>query len=121
MVIVFVPMIYVLTQRFGVTGAATSWVLLNLAYVIVVARLMHRRLLTKEMKEWYTKDLLLPLLAAATAAFILRQIFPVQAGSLVAILFLGLSLTGILISSSLAANHVRTELAGRLHLSARRA
>jgi O-antigen/teichoic acid export membrane protein len=121
MVVVFVPMIYVLTQRFGVTGAAASWVLLNLAYVVVVVQVMHRRLLTNELKDWYTRDILLPLLAGAVAAFVLRQLFPIQAGTFPMIVFLGLSLTGILIASSLAANDVRTELVDRLYLTFRQA
>jgi O-antigen/teichoic acid export membrane protein len=121
MVILFVPLIYILTQRFAVTGAAVAWVLLNVVYVLGVVRLMHRRLLIGEMRDWYMKDVAPPLLAAAAAALILRQLLPTHAGSLATLVFLGLSMAGILVASGLAAGIVRRELVGQLRIALRRA
>ena len=120
MVVVFLPLIYVLTQRFGATGAALAWVLLNVAYVVVVAQLMHRRLLTTEMRAWYTNDLAPPLLAAAVVAFSFRLLLPANGGTVPMLVFLGLALSGIFIASSFAARHVRMELLGHVRLALRK-
>lgn len=115
-VVLFVPTIFVLTQRFQMTGAAVTWVLLNVAYVVVVAQLMHRRLLRGELRNWYTEDLLRPLLAGAATALTLRLVMPAQVGFVPTVLFLGISLGGILIASSLAASYVRRLMAGQVRL-----
>jgi O-antigen/teichoic acid export membrane protein len=116
MVVIFVPTIYVLTLQFSMVGAAVAWVVLNVIYIATVARLMHRRLLRGEMREWYLKDLLAPLSTAAVTAFVLRALLPAQADALPALVSLSLALAGILLVSSLAAGYVRGELASRLRL-----
>jgi O-antigen/teichoic acid export membrane protein len=120
MVVVFLPAIYLLTKRFGVTGAALSWVLLNLTYVVVVARLMHRRLLRGEMTAWYVNDLLTPFAAALATAFVLRMVIPFDVGVFGAICLLGACLICILSAASLAASIVRGELRARANVLIRR-
>jgi O-antigen/teichoic acid export membrane protein len=114
MVVVFVPMVYILTVRFSTTGAAVAWVFLNIAYVVTVPRLMHRRLLRGEMRDWYTKDLLKPLAAGAVTALALKALMPTQADTLPTLVGLGVSLASILIVCSVAADRVRGELTRRL-------
>jgi O-antigen/teichoic acid export membrane protein len=120
MVVVFLPAIYLLTKRFGVTGAALSWVLLNLTYVVVVARLMHRRLLRGEMAAWYVNDLLTPFAAAVATAFVLRMVIPFDVGLLGAVCLLGACLICILTAASLASSIVRGELRARVNVLIRR-
>jgi O-antigen/teichoic acid export membrane protein len=120
LVVLFVPATYVLTQRFQATGAAIAWVLLNVTYVVAVARLMHRRLLRGELGEWYTKDLLMPLSAGAATALALRFLMPTQGGALVTVLYLALSLACVVSASALASGHVRAELTGQLRLVLRK-
>jgi len=121
MVVMFVPLIYVLAQTFGVTGAAASWVLLNLVYAVAVAQLMHRRLLPSEKRDWYTKDVLLPLVAAAATALLLKRIVPAELGILPMILALSLSLAVTVTVAAVAAEYVRAALIGQLRLAFRRA
>jgi O-antigen/teichoic acid export membrane protein len=49
-IIVLVPGIILLTERYGMVGAAIIWVLLNSGYVFITVQLMHRRLLRGEQR-----------------------------------------------------------------------
>ena len=77
---------------------------------------MHRRLLVNEMRDWYTKDLLMPLSAGAATAVALKLLAPTQEGGLLALAFLAVALVSVLLTSSLAAGFVRGELSARLRL-----
>ena len=70
-----VPLMFVLTSRFGAAGGAAAWVLLNGAYVLLALPLMHRRLLRGELGRWYGIDVGLPLVAALAAAGSCKWLF----------------------------------------------
>ena len=70
-----VPLIFVLTSRFGAAGGAAAWMLLNGAYVLLALPLMHRRILRGEQWRWYGIDVGLPLVAALAAAGGCRWLF----------------------------------------------
>ena len=59
-IIVLVPGIILLTQRYGGVGAAIVLVLLYSGYVFITVQLMHRRLLRREQRQWYLVDVGLP-------------------------------------------------------------
>ncbi len=67
-VILLVPLIFMLTTRFGVVGAASVWVILNSGYVLITIQIMHRRLLPDEKWHWYVRDVGLPLIVAILTA-----------------------------------------------------
>jgi O-antigen/teichoic acid export membrane protein len=114
MVVFFVPTIYLLTLRFGMIGAAAAWVLLNIAYLLVVARLVHRRLLVGEFRSWYVEDVFAPLVVGAIAGLLVRPLATMDGPIWVEALALCLALTAILAAASLAANHVRGALVWQL-------
>ncbi len=64
-VIVMVPLLLWAVPRYGAVAGASTWAIVNTAYVLVMLPLMHRRLLPGEMWRWYGNDVLLPLLGAA--------------------------------------------------------
>lgn len=70
-----VPLMFVLTSRFGAAGGAAAWVLLNGAYVLLALPLMHRRILRGEQWRWYGIDVGLPLIAALAAAGSCKWLF----------------------------------------------
>lgn len=114
MVCVFLPTIYFLTRRYGMTGAAGAWVLLNFVYVVTVARLMHQRLLLAEMRNWYLKDLVMPLSAGIAAGVLLKSVLPSHPAIAPSIVVLAFSLFCILVASASAASLVRQEVNGYL-------
>lgn len=62
------PMIYVMSMRYGGVGAAWVWLVLNAAYVLLMLRIMHRRLLPGELRTWFLVDTGAPLAAALAVA-----------------------------------------------------
>ncbi len=66
------PALFLATSRYGAVGAGAVWCLYNIAYAIVVVRLMHRRILPGQQWRWYVQDVGLPVLAAAGAAALMR-------------------------------------------------
>lgn len=83
-----IPLIAVLTLKFGAGGAASAWVLLNFSYFIFVVQIMHRRLLPHEKWNWYLRDICLPFIVALISAGAIRIAVstPVQDIKLVAYL-----------------------------------
>jgi O-antigen/teichoic acid export membrane protein len=70
-VILIVPLTYYFGTRYGLSGAAIPWLLLNLGYVVVGAPLMYKKLLRNTKWDWYRTSVVYPILQAAllTAAF----------------------------------------------------
>jgi len=82
------PMVFRLTSEYGAVGAAYFWLLLNLAYLLVIPNIMHRRVLRGEKRIWYLYDFVLPALAAASIPLIGRipaNSLPSATGQLIAI------------------------------------
>ena len=75
-VIVLIPVMIFLVMHFGAVGAAVSWLILNLGYVLIVIHIMHTRLLKDEKWRWYFIDVGVPLAAAFTTALIWRIFLP---------------------------------------------
>jgi O-antigen/teichoic acid export membrane protein len=107
MVIIFVPVVVWLSIEYRAIGAALAWCLLNLIYLLVVARFMHRRLLKNEMWHWYWKDLIFPLVPAIVVGGLVNQMRPRGGSEFVSAMYLLTSFALILLSSSLASEHVR--------------
>ena len=120
MVVVFVPATYLLTLSYGTKGAAVAWVSINMVYVVVVARVMHRRLLMGELRSWYVKDLIVPLSAGVITALVLHSLMPAQGDVAPTLVYLGLSLASIVAVSALAAGSVRPMLTGQVRFMLRR-
>lgn len=67
-VIILVPLIIYMAMRYGATGAASVWLLLNIGYVFFEIPIMHRRLLREEKWRWYWQDVSVPLIAGLSLA-----------------------------------------------------
>lgn len=116
MVVLYVPVVYILTTKFGAIGAAVAWIILNLAYLMVLPWLMHKRLLRNAMWEWYFKDLLLPLSAAIAAGILLKSIMPNGSNIFMMIPYLMIALISIVSASAIAASHIRVQIQKTIHI-----
>lgn len=65
--LVFVPLVIVLAQRYGSIGAAAAWPLIHAAYVIIGIPYTHRRLLGASTWQW-VRDAFPPALVAFAVA-----------------------------------------------------
>jgi O-antigen/teichoic acid export membrane protein len=79
-VIVLIPLLLWLTDRYGGVGAAWVWFIVNAGYVLISQPLMHRRLLKGELMSWYLHEVLLPLIICLVPAggcwLLLHYVFP---------------------------------------------
>ncbi len=114
MVIVFVPVLYFFAREFQAVGAAVTWGLVNLTYLVVIPVFMHRRLLKNAMADWYIKDLFIPLFTAAATAATLRLIFPHQPTRGPMFIYLISAAFATLAAAALAARQVRLEIRAKL-------
>ena len=69
-VVLLAPMIYFMSLHFGGIGAASVWVALNCGYMLFMLRIMHRKLLPGELREWFLVDTGTPFFAALFVAII---------------------------------------------------
>jgi O-antigen/teichoic acid export membrane protein len=110
-VAILIPAIVLVVPVYGALGAAWVWVALNTGYLIFTIYFMHRRLLVADKWRWYREDVLMPLLAAAATAAILRWIYPGDSGRFVELAALVLCFVVVLIAAILAAPVIRRQLA----------
>ncbi len=85
-VIVLVPLVYFLTRRFGVTGAAFGWLSYNVTAAVIVPAVMHTRLLRGEFSRWVLRDVAAPLVAATLIAAAARALLPNPGDDLVSLI-----------------------------------
>lgn len=71
-----IPFCILAVQQWGMAGAAMLWLAINLAYVLVVVPLIHRRLLRGELRHWYMRDVLPPVLAALAVVALAKWLHP---------------------------------------------
>lgn len=109
-VVLLVPLVTLLGRRFGIVGAAAGWTILNVGYVLVCLRLMHRRLLPGEMWRWYLVDVGLPLLGALAVVAPLRLWLTVPPGRIPAMITLGGVGALAMVGAGLAAPEVRARV-----------
>jgi O-antigen/teichoic acid export membrane protein len=106
--LVLVPLVYYLTVRFGRTGAAAGWAILNAGYVTFGVHFQHRRLLKHELWKWYADDTALPLLGALLAAVPLRLMLAPATERAQAFFWIVVASTTAYVGAGLAAPRVRT-------------
>lgn len=74
--IAIVPLVYLLSQQYGVVGAAFGWPLINFAQLLITAPLVHQRFLPGVATRWSLNDIALPTLVALSTALVMRLIVP---------------------------------------------
>lgn len=120
MVPLFVPLVYLLTTKFGAIGAGIAWLCLNIAYLVIMPTLIHKQLLPAALNDWYIKDLLLPLAAALSVGILLKVLLPDDSSSAMQIVSLAISLFLILTAAALGADQVRQYVIQKIYKMAGR-
>ncbi len=75
-VVVFVPLLVMLTSTRGAVGAAAAWIFLYSGYLLAGITLMHRRILRGEQKAWYVVDCGVPLCASLVVGYVSLWLAP---------------------------------------------
>ncbi len=89
--LVGVPLLLVLTPRFGVAGAAAVWPLLNMLYLALGVTATARAFPEAAMSAWVVRVVVVPALACAGAVASLRVLLPQADGRLVMLAQIGLA------------------------------
>jgi len=113
-VILLVPLIIIMAMRYGATGAASMWLLLNIGYVLFEIPIMHRRLLRKEKWRWYWQDVSLPLVAGLSVACLGRLFINAATSQLIMLLYLMIISALTLGMTFLSVPTMRSRLYGQL-------
>jgi O-antigen/teichoic acid export membrane protein len=87
-VVIFGILLLVLTESYGVVGAAMAWPIQQALYVVFTVPLMHRRLLPDEQWRWYWADVGYPLILALAPVALAWQLKPDAMGMAVTLLYL---------------------------------
>jgi O-antigen/teichoic acid export membrane protein len=75
--ILLVPLMIFMVKSYGAVGAPIVWIILNVGYFVILIPLMHRRILTSEMKQWYLLDIGAPLLIIVAIVLLSRIMMPI--------------------------------------------
>jgi O-antigen/teichoic acid export membrane protein len=87
-VFIFGGLLVVLSNSYGVIGAAIAWPIQQALYLIITVPIMHRRVLQGELWSWYTKDVFLPLALSALPASIAWYIKPFGMGQFLTLIYI---------------------------------
>lgn len=80
------PATWYAANKFGPIGAAYSWLLLNLAYLLVVMPLIHRRILVGHFWQWLSRDTMPQMILAFACAALCKLLLP-ESKSILLLLF----------------------------------
>lgn len=106
---VIVPTLFIIVPIYGGIGAAFTWVALNAGYVLLGVRLMHRRILKGELRNWILNDVSKPLSVAV--GFGLALFFwglPDPRNGYLDLIFMMSSVSILLCASGLSSAIIRT-------------
>ncbi len=117
----YAAVLYWMTRNCGVDGAALAWLLLNLAYVIVLVPVVHRKILKHSTRGWLVGTVL-PFAIAGIGAFALPKHlsahFFAASGATPALIALAISIgLYVLFGYRLLGPDIRTEIAALLRIS----
>jgi O-antigen/teichoic acid export membrane protein len=114
-VVILIPLLFVLIPVLGAIGGAITWVLLNIGYVVFQIPLMHRRIIPKEMLDWYFIDVGLPVACCVVIGMIIKMILPETMTTLMKLSVLVTAFTGMSLACVLVIPSHRAYLAEHIH------
>jgi O-antigen/teichoic acid export membrane protein len=111
---ILVPLVMVLTLRYGVAGAAFAWAAMNVLYFMAGSAATFHRFLSGAWRAWILRDVGAPLAAAVACAAVARAVVPLPASRAGTILIVGTVLGCSLAASAMATGTTRTVIVRRL-------
>jgi O-antigen/teichoic acid export membrane protein len=105
--IFFIPLLVLLSLEYAGIGAALAWALLNFGQLIILPPIIHKKILSGELKQWYVFDVGIPLIASLTVLGIARWLMPLDLSSLQYFVFIGLIAAVIMLVVVLSTKEAR--------------
>ncbi len=116
-ILISVPLLLVFTSRYGATGAAAVWLLVNFSYLFTQIPLTHRRLLRGEQRNWCLFDTGLPLLACAAVGSLVFALTPANGARLMDMLSIAIAFGVLTIAAAVATPEIRNRFVGHISQS----
>ena len=73
-VIFILPLFFSLVKYFGVNGAALTWLIFNVVYFTLGARIAIKNTIREELTNWFVRDTLLPAFGSFVCAYLILYI-----------------------------------------------
>jgi O-antigen/teichoic acid export membrane protein len=89
-IILITPLLIILIVQYGIAGAGLSWLIMNLVTFPIYMYLLHRRLLSGELRQWILRSVVRPLLIALPCVLLGRWLVPPTDSRLLVFCFIGL-------------------------------
>lgn len=89
-ILFLLPSIYFLATKYGISGGAFAWLILNILYVIVSQYVTHRKLFNKDLLNWYWVDVGIPFILCTAVTCVLYKIMPLNVTRLNTVFYLGI-------------------------------
>ena len=114
-VLLLAPLTYVMAMDYGGLGAAGVWLVLNVGYVALMLRLMHRRLLPGHLGAWLARDFGAPFAAAFAAAGLCKLLIP-AGGPVTSLIGIAAAMGSAVLAAGWAASELRPHFARALRV-----
>ena len=114
--VIFIPIVYLFIEHFGVIGSSFAWLILHLSYLLVPVRIIHARIFGQSGYHEYVYDVAPPALGAMIVVIAAKWWIPEIMSHMQLLLYLCLVLSGALIVGALTTQFGRMELKSTLKL-----
>lgn len=108
--VILLPLLVILVNRYGATGAAAIWMAVNLGYVLIGVPVLHRRYLTGELNRWVLADVVAPAAAGGIIILLAKLGAPTSGGRILTGGWIVLTVGAALLAASLATRMGRQQL-----------
>ena len=76
--LIITPLMLWSVPKYGAIAAAWIWILLNIGYFVFQVPLIHKKILTEELVQWYLHDNLIPIVVVASFLFLSNLLWPIN-------------------------------------------
>lgn len=114
LVVIFVPLMLLATNLYGVMGAAAISMFEYALYALLLVHLMHRRMLQGALWHWYIYDIGLPVLGVLLVVGTARILVTTDMARIPAALFLVVVTAAAFLAGVLLSNGLREQFLARL-------
>jgi len=111
-IVFIVPLLIWLIDMYGMLGAASAWLFVNIAYLVVGMPIMHKKMLVGELSRWLFVDILKPVIIPVVVMTVGKIILPTELSGWLLIIYLFTILIIAAFSSLIGAEQVRIALIG---------
>lgn len=108
--LVLIPLMIFLTSTYGVIGGPITWLILNVAHLLITMTIFYRIFLNGDQKRWYLEDILPPLIASCTVFSVGRYFIPSDLSRTYSLFYLFIIFVFGLIAAAVSFPFIRNQL-----------